>query len=206
MERKNRLLTWPPNLETEYICMTFAWNFEGRRSIRIPDYDYSEPGYYFVTICVKNRQCTFGYMEDGKMVLSRFGYIARREWRQTIKSRRYISPDAFIVMPNHVHAIVHIKVGRGMARHAPTVNSSVVPGRKFAQPQGNTLSSIVGSFKSAVSKCINRLGDASDESLWQRNFYERIVWTDEGLANTRDYIRLNTLRWHVDPENPYHPE
>ena len=94
--------------------MTFTWEFRGRRSIRMPDYDYSVPGWYFITICVKNRQCVFGDVVDGKMVLSRFGYIAKQSLKDVPKHYKHVRLDSYIVMPNHVHVIIVIRrVGAG---------------------------------------------------------------------------------------------
>ena len=68
------------------------------------------------------------------------------------------------------------------------------------------LSETIRAFKTFSAQKINMLRQSSGDPFWQRNFHERIIWTDEGLASTRDYIRLNPLRWHVDPENPNRPE
>ena len=117
MERKKQALTRRHLFETEYICMTFTWEFRGRRSIRMPDYDYSVPGWYFITICVKNRQCVFGDVVDGKMVLSRFGYIAKQSLKDVPKHYKHVRLDSYIVMPNHVHVIIVIRrVGAGLRR------------------------------------------------------------------------------------------
>ena len=99
--------------------MTFTWEFRGRRSIRMPDYDYSVPGWYFITICVKNRQCVFGDVVDGKMVLSRFGYIAKQSLKDVPKHYKHVRLDSYIVMPNHVHVIIVIRRGGAGGVTAP---------------------------------------------------------------------------------------
>jgi len=211
MERKKQALTRRHLFETEYICMTFTWEFRGRRSIRMPDYDYSVPGWYFITICVKNRQCVFGDVVDGKMVLSRFGYIAKQSLKDVPKHYKHVRLDSYIVMPNHVHVIIVIRrVGAGF-KPAPTglhpTHITDGAGLKPA-PTGKRqgLSETIRAFKTFSAQKINMLRQSSGDPFWQRNFHERIIWTDEGLASTRDYIRLNPLRWHVDPENPNRPE
>ena len=94
-----------------------------RRSIRLKGTDYSQEGLYFVTICVQDRVCLFGKIvtssvpkfgppspqREGKyMVLNEFGKIAQQELLKTNDIRGNIEIDSFVVMPNHVHFIVHI--------------------------------------------------------------------------------------------------
>jgi putative transposase len=80
-----------------------------RRSIRLPGYDYSQPGAYFVTICAYQRQCIFGDVIDGQMRLNQYGAIVADEWQKSSIIRREIELDAWVVMPNHFHGIVIIE-------------------------------------------------------------------------------------------------
>ena len=96
-----------------------------RRSIRLPGYDYTQNGAYYVTICVHNMAHLFGYVKNGQMVLNRFGQIVSEEWIKTGQIRQEIILDAFVIMPHHMDAIVVIWgtdgcFGRGTARRAPT--------------------------------------------------------------------------------------
>ncbi|MDR1153558.1 MAG: hypothetical protein LBL04_02510 [Bacteroidales bacterium] len=79
-----------------------------RRSIRLKDYDYSQAGLYFITICVQNRHCLFGKITDNKMILNKYGKIAYGEWLKTPNMHPNIQLDEFIVMPNHMHGIIVI--------------------------------------------------------------------------------------------------
>jgi REP element-mobilizing transposase RayT len=79
-----------------------------RQSIRLRDYDYSSPGEYFITICTQNRECLFGQVVDGQMVLNDFGEIANKEWLQTEIIRDNVELDVFVIIPNHMHAIFGI--------------------------------------------------------------------------------------------------
>ena len=79
-----------------------------RRSIRLRDYDYSQPGAYFVTICTAERVCLFGAIADDAMHPNAWGDIAAEERLRSGEIRREIGLDAFVVMPNHVHDIVFI--------------------------------------------------------------------------------------------------
>jgi len=77
-------------------------------SIRLPGYDYSRLGAYFITIVTHNRQCLFGNIVDGEMLLNEFGELVKNEWQKTGIIRPNIVIDAFVVMPNHLHGIIII--------------------------------------------------------------------------------------------------
>ena len=79
-----------------------------RRSIRLKNYDYSRPGFYFVTICTKNRECLFGEIENGEIKLTQFGEIARNTWEWLEKQYYYVVLDTFVIMPNHLHGVLII--------------------------------------------------------------------------------------------------
>ncbi len=92
----------------------------GRHSIRLKDFDYSQVGAYFVTICTYDRQCLFGQIVDGKMQLNEFGRLVAEEWSRSGKIRHEMDMDEFIVMPNHVHGIIKIigsEMDAGNQRH-----------------------------------------------------------------------------------------
>jgi putative transposase len=98
--------------------MTYDPRKHHRRSIRLPGYDYTQPGAYFVTFVAHDRECLFGDVVDGVMRLNAFGEIVRDEWFRTAVVRPYVmlDPDEFVVMPNHVHGIIWI-VGAGDRGH-----------------------------------------------------------------------------------------
>jgi putative transposase len=98
--------------------MKYDPNIHHRRSIRLPGYDYSQSGAYFVTICAYQRQCLFGDVVDGQMVLNQYGAIVADEWQKSSVIRREIELDAWMVMPNHFHGIVIIQniVGKNRDR------------------------------------------------------------------------------------------
>jgi len=91
---------------------------QNRRSIRLHGYDYSQARAYFVTICTQNRECLFGDVIDGEMVLNDIGKIVADEWMKSGESRNEIELDDLVVMPNHFHGIVMIR--RGDRLVAPT--------------------------------------------------------------------------------------
>jgi REP element-mobilizing transposase RayT len=180
-----------------------------RQSIRLPGWDYRCPAAYFVTVCTHDRVCIFGEVIDGRMALNTYGRIVVEEWRRTEQIRDRVVLDAFMVMPNHVHGVIVITADgrastddvttnrRGTGHRAPTGNE-----RRFGQPRSGSLSTIVGAFKSAVTRRINRLRDTPGDPVWQRNFYERIARNQRELDRIRTYIRRNPARWHRDRHRP----
>src|SRR3990170_4206137 len=104
-----------------------------RRSVRLPAYDYAQAGAYFVTVCTQNRECAFGEVVDGKMVLNEPGRMVETVWRELPQHYPGIEVDTLVVMPNHVHGIIML-VGAG-PRACPDN-----PGRSrgdAGQPQGD---------------------------------------------------------------------
>jgi len=161
-----------------------------RRSIRLKDYDYSQAGAYFVTICAHNQRGLFGNIVNGEMKLSSIGKIVQREWNKTPARFPNVELDAFIIMPNHIHGILIVGATLVVA-HDNRAGTRPAP----------TLGKIVGSFKSrCVRKCIqNRL---NVDKLWQRNYYEHIIRDEKDLNKIREYIINNPITWELDDENP----
>jgi len=79
------------------------------QSHRMPGWDYSGNGYYFITIVTQNRVCYLGKILNSKMILSDFGKIVINEWYQSFKIRNELFLDEFIIMPNHIHSIIGLK-------------------------------------------------------------------------------------------------
>ncbi len=178
-------------------------NFQPRRSsLRLAQYDYTQIGAYFITICTKDRKNIFGKIENVLMVLNNIGEIVQQEWLQLANVRHNVKLDEFMVMPNHFHAILIITDQvEGMASHASTEDTQTKP--SFGKPVPGSLSTIIGAFKSGVSKRINQLTNFHYERLWQRSFFEHVIRTEESLARIREYIATNPWRWEFDRENPH---
>lgn len=167
-----------------------------RRSIRIKDYNYTESGAYFVTICALNRQCLFGKIIDSAMILSEAGRIVEKEWLNVEVARCNVKLDLFVVMPNHFHAILWIDGNKnGTASCAPTP-------QRFGHVVSGSLSAIIRGFKAGVTNRYNKVCEASGKSIWQRNYYEHVIRNDESLGKIREYIINNPLSWGLDKENP----
>ena len=89
------------------------------RSIRLPGFDYTQPGAYFVTICAHGRDCLFGKVADGDVVLNHLGRLAHEEWTYTEIVRPEVELDEFVIMPNHLHGIITIqRSSRSVGAHA----------------------------------------------------------------------------------------
>ncbi len=82
-------------------------------STRLKDYDYSQDGSYFVTICTKERELFFGEVQNNKMILNDLGVIAEKYWLEIPQHFENTELDEFIIMPNHIHGIIVIDNDRG---------------------------------------------------------------------------------------------
>jgi len=184
--------------------MPFAFdsNKYHRRSIRLKDYDYTQSGAYFVTICTHQRECLLGEIDaNGNMIRSPYGEIIEDEWFKTAIIRPYVELDAFVVMPNHIHGIILITSGEPVGatqRVAPTSIDHHNP----KGPKSKSLGAIVGSFKSTVSRRINELRETPGALVWQRDYYDVIIRNEAMLNARRHYIETNPARWAFDDNNP----
>jgi REP element-mobilizing transposase RayT len=178
-------------------------NDHKRRSIRLCGYDYSLAGAYFITICTQDRACLFGDVVDGEMRLNYAGKIVHDEWLRTADMRSNVELDAFVVMPNHFHAIVFLndEPRRGDRPVAPTQSTANTMARP-AGPTPHSIGAIMAGFKSASTKHINEIRHTRGAPVWQRNYYEHIIRDDESLHRIREYIANNPLQWALDRENP----
>lgn len=160
-----------------------------RKLNRLKDYDYSREGYYFVTICVKDRIEMLGGVKDGVMVLNGYGRIVEKQWVWLPQRYPYVELDEFIVMPNHFHGILSI-VGNG--------RGNVGNARERSLRKIKSLSELMGAFKTTSSKLIHKSG--LSQFQWQKSFHDHII-RGEGLDRIREYIANNPLKWDEDVEN-----
>jgi len=165
-----------------------------RRSVRLPKYDYSQPGGYFVTIVTKDRACLFGKIVDGKMVLNEYGLIAKTVWND-LPNHYNITLDEYVIMPNHIHGIIIINDIVGAIHESP-LRMDIKQRRKMMLPK------IIGRFKTSSSKKINVLRKTPGQHLWQRNYWEHVIRNENELNRIREYIINNPLQWAMDYDNP----
>ncbi len=165
------------------------------KSTRLECWDYSNPGFYFVTICTKDRVNMFGEIKEEKMILNELGYIVKQYLKQIDAHFRFIKIDSFIIMPNHVHLIMSIrfKQRRDVAMLRLYGNAQM----SNISPKSGSLSSIIRSYKSICKKIIN-IQFKHYSFRWQQGFYDRIMRTDLDLWKCRKYIQNNPSNWEND--------
>lgn len=152
-----------------------------RKHIRLPHYDYSTPGIYFITICSYRKKNIFSKVDKSKIVLNYYGEIILDVWVKMNAHFPMCDQYEFVIMPNHIHALIGLNDG---------------------SPK---LGTIIGSFKSAVTKKVNlSRGEAClapTTSVWQRGYYEHVVRDEHAFDRISEYIRMNPENWFKDEEN-----
>ena len=179
-----------------------------RRSIRLPGYDYTSTGAYFVTLLVHQRQHLFGTLANGEVQLTAWGRLAQTEWCRLPERFHGILIDTFVIMPDHLHAILWINTtamrSSQEARH-PTLLK--MDGSSPASPLPNppppgSLGAVIGAYKATTARLINGLRHSPGSPVWQRNYFERIIRDEDELSRIYDYILSNPLNAD-DEENPF---
>ena len=169
-----------------------------RKSMRLKGYDYSKPGYYFITVCTQNKKCLFGDIRNRQMVLNSAGRVVEKVWYELPEHYQHVELDAFVIMPSHFHGIIVLRpnptVGAGF-KPAPTTKPAPTK-KRHALPE------IVRALKTFSSRRINEIRNTLGVKLWQRNYYEHIVRNENELNEIRKYIQENPLKWETDKENP----
>ena len=206
--------------------------FRTRKQIRMPNYDYSMDGWYYVTICARDKENIFGkhnpnivgadgsrpsnklseneIPENGistnnKIILNEYGLIVGDELHKSEIIRNEIHLDEYVIMPNHIHAIVIIQNNHN--DHFNYSNYSV-EGRLPSAPTisatynyKKSLSTFVAAFKAAATKRINMLRGTPQQPVWQRSFHDHVIRNEKSLNNIREYIINNPANWETDEEN-----
>jgi putative transposase len=173
------------------------------KSARCPAWNYSSPGYYFITVVTYKRCPVFGEIVDGEMQMNEFGRIVHDEWYKSFEIRPELMPDEFTVMPNHLHGIIRI-VPLTMGPNVETPGRATLrppeynPGIAFRPPK--SISSFVAGYKSTVTKRINELRETPRANVFQPRFHDHIIRDENELFLIRQYIQNNTANWMVDDE------
>lgn len=187
---------------------------KNRKRNRMQGFDYSSDNLYFVTICVQDRICCFGYVGTGrdlsvhhpnenypdennwadvKMNLNEFGRIVKQQIEWLAEQYKYVEIHNYIVMPNHVHMIIEIDrnklLDEGTARELSVQMQD-------EEIKIKSLSSLMGAFKTTSSKLIHRAG--FEGFSWQRPFHDHIIRNDKSYQNISNYIDLNPEKWESD--------
>lgn len=146
-----------------------------RKSTRLREFDYANAGAYFVTVCLAPRLPLLGRVSDASLVLSPFGEIVAEGLTGVPTHHPGVDLDEWIVMPDHVHAVIVLRESRAR--------------------QASPLRVVVGSFKSRVARQVNMCRGTPGETFWQRGFYDHVVRDEDDLHRCREYIRTNPIRW-----------
>lgn len=166
-------------------------------SLRLKEWDYSEEGWYFVTICVKNHACVFGKIKNGICELNEIGRMVQKFWEATPNHFVSTELDEFIIMPNHLHGIIVINKKVETQHCCVSTRKS----NTFYYLKPASLSVIIRSFKSICTREINKkFPDLHFQ--WQSRFYEHIIRSTESLEKIQKYIHFNAEKWEDDTENP----
>ncbi|MFH0918760.1 MAG: transposase [Fibrobacterota bacterium] len=160
-----------------------------RKSPRLREYDYSAAGSYFLTLCAYNHYNIFGQIVNGTMIPNEFGAIAINEFMKSFEIRKELIPDEFVIMPNHLHALVHLMDAGRNEMPVATVENTRRP---------RSISSFVAGFKSSVTKQINLIRTETEIPIWQGRYYDHIIRHPRALDPIRNYIRMNPAKWDKD--------
>ena len=191
-----------------------------RRSIRVPGWDYSQPGGYFLTLVTFQRECLFGEIHEGEMRLTDGGRTVWDVWHSLPSRYPGICLGSAVVMPNHFHGIIIIEPPGGenpvAAIHelplqvvadkslsAEDKESSRLELRRHRRRM--TLPLVVGYFKMNTAKRINKILDSEGVPIWQRNYYEHFIRDPGEHERIRLYIRDNIANWESDEDNLQNP-
>lgn len=183
------------------MCSLFRNMFRNESS-RLPGYDYSKSGAYFITICTVKHECYFGEIIDHQMLLSEPGKIAFQKWFEISDHFPFVKLDEFVVMPNHIHGIIVIKSTPVGTLHATSLQQqqssqqySQITKNEFMSsisPKPGSIPAIVRSYKSVVSKNVHLTETGFS---WQPRYYDHIIRSEKELNRIRKYIVNNPLNW-----------
>ncbi len=155
-------------------------DFPKRKPNRLPDFDYSTSGAYFITICTKDHKCLFWQSVGASIarpqpsLLSQSGIIVDRAIRQIPVHYPAVSVDHYVVMPNHIHLLLQINTDAdGRAMLAPTI------------------STVVQQLKGSVTKQIG-------QPVWQKLFHDHVIRNEKDYWKIWQYIDNNPVQWQED--------
>ncbi len=149
-----------------------------KKSIRLPFFDYSSPAAYFVTICTINKIKIFGTVAKNETNLTSIGQIARNCYIQIPEHFPSVELDTYVIMPDQIHRNIILHPAKHNVHSATSV------------------STIIGSYKSAVTHLVHEQSLYREKTIWQRSFYDHIIRNEFSLHMIRRYIATNPQRWY----------
>ena len=185
--------------------MTYNPDKHHRRSIRLKGYDYSQAGLYFITICIQNRACLFGKIENGVMILNDAGRMVEK-WFYELGNKY---PDKccheMVVMPNHFHCIIenktlgtHVGVPPRRPENDPK-NQYGIDNKKYGATIGDAMDWFKNMTTNEYIRGVKKCGwQPFDGKLWQRNYWEHIIRNEMSYMKISDYILSNPIKWNND--------
>ena len=178
---------------------------QARKQNRLNGYDYSQTGYYFVTICAYNRQELFGTICRGAISCARneYGNIAKKYWEEIPEHYPYVALDEYVIMPNHIHGIIHINNDQNghykRTQNYKGTQDIVSLQNDFGRIIPGSLGSIIRGYKIGVTKWIRNNTNIS--LVWQKSFHDHIIRNNKSLNKIREYIMNNPATWNTDENN-----
>lgn len=167
-----------------------------RHSVRLKGYDYSSDGLYFITICTQGRLHLFGEIDNGIMNLNDCGRIVFQCWQDIPDHFPDVILHDFVIMPNHIHFIIQIS-RRGEKFFArPSVPNDKIPENLQFNGTSHTVGSIIRGLKIGITLGVRQL--YPEIIVWQRNYYEHIIRTQQAYENIACYIYNNPVKWEMD--------
>ena len=166
-------------------------------SARAAWWDYAGDGRYFITVCTANRERLFGQISQGELDVSPIGEIVLQEWGKSFEIRQELFCDAFVLMPDHLHAILRIKNPVGIG-NVGTHGGNVGTHGRASLPQcrsPKSISSFMAGFKSSATKLINEYRNTPGKPVWQTRFHDRIIRNDGEFQRIYNYIINNPVNW-----------
>jgi len=178
-----------------------------RRSIRLPGYDYTSAGVYFVTLLVYQRQHLFGTLANGEVQLNAWGRLVENELCRLPERFPGILIYTYVIMPDHLHAILWInsaaKPSPQGARHSTPfkMDGPYLASPLPKPPPPGSLGAVIGAYKATTARLINGLRRSPGAPVWQRNYFERIIRDEDEFSQIYEYIQANPLNTD-DAEDP----
>ncbi len=180
--------------------MKYNPDIHHRKSIRLKNYDYSKEGLYFITICTQDKECLFGEIIDGKMILNIAGIMIEKIYNELANYFENIQINDYVIMPNHFHCIIEIVGVESISTQNDINNKNRVD---IESTPTTTIPNIIQTFKrytplEYIKMVKNNELPNFDKRIWQRNYYENIIRNDEIHQKIIEYIENNPLKWEND--------
>jgi len=196
-------------------------NLHKRKSTRLKGYDYSKEGNYFLTICCQDKECLFGDVVNGKMILNNIGEVVNECWLKIPNHFPKVKLKEYVIMPNHIHGIIelindeksvsnntavenlrviNLKAENEQLLNFIPIKNSIIQ-NNFQKCTPRSIGSIIKGFKIGVTKWIrdkNNFEPILIESVWQRNYHEHIIRDNREYEKIVKYIINNPSKWEID--------